>query len=352
MTSEKDVTSEDELAEGDDVTCARMSLTVPEGCGIVSLVSSESEINPLQTEVLDALGLPENWQPLPSDVVTRVEQHLLSAVHDLSEQFTPEDPLRVNKHSLSTIHGCESHFMAVRAAPFAWNVNTVRGTIVHKAIELLLNWRDPVFPGDVVDAAITSVADNPRESASEFLSDLSAHEMAELRGAVVGAVANFIECFPPIKTAWRPLVEYSARYELFNRSIVLTSRMDLVLGAVGRKVIIDLKTGRITPTHRDDLRFYALVETLRSRQPPRQLGTYSLDAARLDHEEVTEGLLVAAVRRTADGIRAMTEVITATRAPNLRPGNQCFWCPLNDSCDEGQKYLRQRAGEDIDNTNF
>ena len=53
---------------------------------------------------------------------------------------------------------------------------------------------------------------------------------------------------------------------------------------------IDLKTGRITPTHRDDLRFYALIETLRSRQAPRRLASYSLDAARLDDEDVTEGV--------------------------------------------------------------
>jgi hypothetical protein len=329
------------------VGVARMSITLSEGCGKVESVTDQ-ELNPLQNEVLEALGLPENWQPLPPDVVSTVEHHLESSLSDLRTMFHADDPLRVNKHYLATVHGCEAHHMAVRAAPFAWNINTVRGTIVHKAIELLLNWREPVLPADVVDAAITSVADNPRESASDFLSHLSAHEMAELRGVAVGAVANFIECFPPIKTAWRPLVEYSARYELFDRSIILTARMDLVLGAIGRKVIIDLKTGRVTPTHRDDLRFYALVETLRSRQPPRRLGTYSLDAARLDHEEVTEGLLIAAVRRTSDGIRAMAELVTASREPHIRPGTQCMWCPLNEMCEEGMRYLRHRSGEDED----
>jgi hypothetical protein len=330
-----------------DVAVARMSHTVSEGCGKVTPVT-QGELNPLQTDVLDALGLPEGWQPLPADVVDNVERHLLSALSDLAEMFEPENPLRVNKHYLSTVHGCQTHHMAIRAEPFAWNINTVRGTIVHKAIELLLNWRTAVAPGDVVDAAITSVADNPRESASDFLSQLSAHEMAELRGVVVGAVSNFVECFPPIKTTWRPLVEYSARYEMFDRTIILTSRMDLVLGAVGRKVIIDLKTGRITPTHRDDLRFYALVETLRSRQPPRQLGTYSLDAARLDHEEVTEALLMASVRRTADGIRTMAELVKGVREPSRRAGTQCYWCPLNDSCEEGLRFLRQQDGESTD----
>jgi hypothetical protein len=331
-----------------DIAVARMSHTVSEGCGKVNHVT-QLDLNPLQLEVLDALGLPDGWQPLPEEVVHTVERHLLSAVSDLADVFNPDNPLRVNKHYLSTVHGCETNHMAIRAEPFAWNVNTVRGTIVHKAIELLVNWRTAVVPADVVDAAITSVAENPRESASDFLSQLSAHEMAELRGVVVGAVANFVECFPPIKATWRPLVEYSARYEMFQRSIILTSRMDLVLGAVGRKVIIDLKTGRITPTHRDDLRFYALVETLRSRQPPRQLGTYSLDAARLDHEEVTESLLMASVRRTADGIRTMAELVTGSRQPTTRAGTQCYWCPLNESCTDGQRFLQQRDGDSTDN---
>jgi hypothetical protein len=213
---------------------------------------------------------------------------------------------------------------------------------------LLLNWRGPIIPSEIVDAAITSVAENPRESASDFIISLPAHELAELRGAVVGAVSNFLECFPPVKPQWRPMVEYSASYSLFDKSVVFTSRMDLVLGGPGRKVIIDLKTGRLTPTHRDDLRFYALIETLRSRQAPRSLGSYSLDSARLDSEDVTEGLLQSAVRRTAQGTLLIADLALKTREPEVRPGFQCRWCPANDTCAQGIQYLRQLSGDDED----
>jgi hypothetical protein len=192
------------------------------------------------------------------------------------------------------------------------------------------------------------VAENPRESASDFIISLPAHELAELRGAVVGAVSNFLECFPPIRPQWRPLVEYSASYSLFGGAVLFTSRMDLVLGHPGRKVIIDLKTGRLTPTHRDDLRFYALIETLRSRQPPRSLGSYSLDSARLDEEDVTEGLLQSAVRRTANGTLLIADLVLKTRQPEVRPGFQCRWCPENETCEVGMKYLRQLSGEEDD----
>ena len=308
----------------------------------------ENELNPLQQAVIDALGIPTGWQPLPPEVIASIEDQLLTALAPVADKFSADAPLRVNKHHLATVHGCEKYHVLQREAPFAWNINTVRGTIAHKGIELMLNWRGPIVPAEIVDAAITSVAENPRESASGFLISLSAHEMAELRGAVLGAVTNFLECFPPIKAQWRPMVEYSASYAMFDNSIVLTSRMDLVLGGPGKKVIIDLKTGRLTPTHRDDLRFYALVETLRSRQTPRQLGSYSLDSARLESEDVTEGLLQSAVRRSAQGILLIADLVLKTREPDLRPGYQCRWCPIADTCDVGARFLRQLSGEDED----
>jgi hypothetical protein len=309
----------------------------------------DDELNPLQQAVINALGVPHDWEPLPSHIVEAIEEQLLDELTPIKGLFTSENPLRINKHHIATVHGCEKYHVLNRQSQFAWNINTVRGTIAHKGIELLLNWRGTVVPSEIVDAAITSVADNPRESASDFIVSLPAHDLAELRGAVLGAVTNFLECFPPIRPQWRPMVEYSASYSLFDGSVIFTSRMDLVLGGPGRKVLIDLKTGRITPTHRDDLRFYALVETMRSRQAPRSLGSYSLDSARLDSEDVSEGLLQSAVRRTARGTLLIADLVLKTREPELRPGFQCRWCPINEDCKEGAQYLRQVAGEDDDN---
>ena len=306
----------------------------------------EAELNPLQQHVLDALGVPSGWAPMDSSVVADVEQQLEAALEPIRGLFTADKPLRVNKHQITTVHGCEKHHMLQRESPFAWNINTVRGTMAHKAIELLINWKGQVIPGEIVDAAITSVAENPRESASGFIISLSAHEMAELRGAIVTAVTNFIECFPPIKPAWRPVVEYPASYSLFDKSVILTSRMDLVMGGPGRKVIIDLKTGSLSRTHVDDLRFYALVETLRSRQPPRMLGSYSLESARLDEEDVTEGVLQSAVRRTANGVLLIADLVLKTRQPDVRGGFQCRWCPELESCETGQKFLRQLESDE------
>lgn len=305
----------------------------------------EADLNPLQHEVLETLALPPAWQPLSPGVVAAAGEALEGALGVYAGWFDTASPLVVSKHHLATVHGCEAHHMAERSAPFAWNVNTVRGTVVHKAIELLLNWPGDPVPAHVADRAMERIVADPRASASDFLASLTDSERSELRGSVVSAVTNFVECFPPLRPQWRPVVEHSVRYQVESAEIVLTARVDLAIGLPGRKVIIDVKTGRLTPTHREDLRFYALVESLRSRQSPRALASYSLESARLDAEEVSEATLQAAVRRTVAGIGAIAELVTEKRPPTKRPGVQCRWCPLLESCEEGTEHL-ERTDED------
>ena len=303
------------------------------------------ELNPLQSQVIDILGLPADWEPLPADTIAAVETDLSAALAPVADTFTPDSALRVTKHMLATVHGCERHFLEQRRAPFAWNLNTVRGTIAHRAIELLLHWRGPLDPSILADAALDKVANDDRESAHDFIVSLPPQDEAELRAAIVRYVTAFLECFPPLKSSWRPVVEYPVTYGLFGGAIVLSARMDLVLGAPGRKVILDIKTGRIMAVHRDDLRFYALVESLRSRQAPRQVATYSLESAVVDPEQVTDGMLRAALRRTTDGVLRIADLVTGTRPPEVRPGVQCRWCPVNDSCEQGVAFLRQLSGD-------
>ncbi len=312
----------------------------------VDATTSSTELNPIQRDVFGALRVPDGWAPLPDDFVGQLEAELIDGLAALDTVFTRDEPLRVTKRAMSTIHGCETHHVEEKKSAFAWSLPTVRGTVAHKAIELLLNWRGEPVPTHLAEAAVESLINNPRESAGVFLTQLPDRDLAELRAMVVDTVTTYLESFPPLKPQWRPVVEHSARYTLFDESIVFSSRADLVIGTAGRKVLIDLKTGQLTSTHRDDLRFYALVETLRSRQAPRSLASFSLDAARIDVEEVSEGLLRAALRRTIDGVRIMADLVTERREPTRRAGFQCRWCPVNESCDEGQRFLTRATGDD------
>ena len=309
-------------------------------------MASTEALNPMQQAVVDALGKPQGWEPLPESIVVGVSERLSESLADVAERFTPDKPLWISKGKLTAIHGCETNFVASLDA-FEWTLRNVKGTVLHKAIELGINWRGEPTPGDVVDEALAQLADDER-SAGEFIERLSPAERAQLRSMAIDAYSKFDECFPPLKNAWRPVLESSARVELFDGRINLSTRADLTLGAVGSKVIVDMKSGRIYPNHREELRFYALVESLRAGVAPRMLATYSLETARAETEDVTEGVLHAALRKTIDGIRQIAEVQLKDREPNLRPCTACYWCPLADTCDEGSAFIARRNDPDAD----
>ena len=301
---------------------------------------SNQELNPMQQQVVDVLGKPAGWVPLPITVVTAVREQLETSLAPLAAKLSPDQPLYVSKSSLNTVHGCEAHFMASLDS-FEWTISNVRGTVMHKAVELAINWRGHVEPADLVEEALARLEHEQSRGASEFIAQLSSGERAQLRSYAVDLYTKFEESFPPLKASWRPVTESSARVELLGGLIIFSTRVDLTLGGPGSKVIIDLKSGRIYSNHREDLRFYALVESLRSGQPPRRLATYSLESARADVEEVSEGVLQSAVRRVIDGANAIYELTRESREPKLNPGAQCRWCPLKDGCETGKQFLER-----------
>jgi len=309
------------------------------------MAETEREPTPVQRTVLDSLAREPEFIPVPASLIEEVRTQLHDLVADVAGQLEPDNPMWVSKNKVTTVHGCEGHYLA-NLGSFEWTVANVRGTVVHKAIELATNWRGEFTPSEVVDEALERVAADERISAATFVDSLSPSDRAELRSSAIDLYTKFEECFPPLKPVWRPVLESSARYEMFDRRIVLSTKTDLTLGAAGHKVIIDVKTGSLHPHHREELRFYALVESLRTGLAPRKLATLSLLTARIDVEDVTEGVLQAAVRKTADAVRKMFELERQGREPRLVPSSTCHWCPLNESCAVGREYLARSADAD------
>jgi len=307
---------------------------------------TENDLAPVQQTVLKALAKEPGFVPLPTKLIEDIRHQMHSLVSDIAEQLEPDQALWVSKNKVTTVHGCEGHYLA-NLGNFEWTVANVRGTVVHKAIELATNWKGDFTPSDVVDEALDRVAADERISAAQFVDSLSDSDRAELRSSAIDLYTKFEECFPPLKAAWRPVLESGARYEMFDKRIIMSTKTDLTLGAAGNKVIIDVKTGSLHPHHREELRFYALVEALRTGLAPRKLATLSLLTARIDVEDVTEGVLQAATRKTADAVRKMYELERERREPKLVPSSTCRWCPLADSCAAGQEYL-ERGDENDD----
>lgn len=250
--------------------------------------------------------------------------------------------LFINKTRLTSVLGCEEHHL--NGAPFEWNTRNAVGTVSHRSVELITNWRGEITPADVVDEAIARLIESGT-GVGPWLAGLGEADLADLRGPCTDAVVKFLETFPPLDRRWAPVVESSLRWPA-NGPLTLSGKVDLVIGrAVGsesRKVIIDLKTGGVYPNHLDDLRFYALLETLRTGVPPRKVAGFYLDAGRAVPEDVTIEMLRSAMHRTLEGVGRAVELLEG-RPPVRRPQSSCRWCPLRDDCEEGREYLDDLA---------
>lgn len=306
--------------------------------------------NPAQQEVVSLLGAPKGQRPsfdagLRDDLRDLLEERLEPLVTTISSDRFDDDILYLSKYMLAQALGCERKFMAELAEPFQWSIPTARGTVAHKAIELSVHWRGEASPLELVDEALARLQ-NADKSIADYLQRGDETERAELRAEVGSTITQFLECFPALQAKWRPTTDSPIRAELHDGLIVLSGKPDLTLGqpegTVAGKVIIDFKTGKFSPSHREDLRFYALLEALRIL-PPRLLATYYLDQGRSHPEEVTRDLLLAAAERVIDGAHRYVEVTTGARPPGVTPGPACRWCPVQLDCDEGSEYLESAA---------
>ena len=296
-------------------------------------------LTPAQERTLSLLR--RSGEPLVFDagLVAELKDEVIEAFAHFADRLG-DHTIFVTKHTLSSVHDCEAHHLA--PDDFEWTPARAKGQVAHRAIQLLLNWRGEPVPADLVDEAIARLANDER-NLSDWLQRLGPGDEADLRGMAVDRVTKFVETFPPLDRRSNPLTEAAAQWPI-DGAILLRARVDLSMGRPegreSRKLIIDLKTGRAHARHREDLRFYALVETLVRDVPPRKLATFYLDAAHPVTEDVTEAVLRAALRRTLDGIHAMVELEVEGRPPGRRPGFSCHWCPLRTSCDEGLAFLR------------
>jgi hypothetical protein len=316
---------------------------------------TDDVLTPAQQAVLDELRGRDRERPsfgprLGAELRARLEAAVEDAVATLP------DRLFLNKTRLGRVHQCEAQYVAEEEADdFAWSVRTVRGAVAHKAIELSVHVNGHTTPLDLVDLALERLGDplDDRNGMAAYLALATAGERAELRGEANDLVSSFLELWPALRKTWWPRTESSLRAEVCGGRVLLTGKVDLTLGRprgleAGR-LVVDLKSGGHHATHLDDLRFYALLETLRCGVPPFRIAGYSLEAGTFQAEDVTEGVLEAALRRTADGIRKAIEVRTGARPATVTPGPPCGWCCARATCEGPARWqaLREDAGLEL-----
>ena len=248
-----------------------------------------------------------------------------------------ERPLRTSKNGLANVHTCEAYYRAEKDS-FAWAPRTAVGTVAHRALRLSIALGGAQAPLDLVDMAIGAFTDEDEvDGLGAWLRAAPLPALAELRAEANERVVLFQECFPPLRREWRPRTDTAIVVSLCGDLVSLRGRPDLAFGqARGREagvVIVDLKTGGSYGSHFDDLRFYALLQTLKTGVPPYRVATYYLDSATFHAEDVTPAILEIAARRTVDGIRKIARLVDPASTPALSPGRACRWCRLRHECD-------------------
>ena len=313
-----------------------------------------SALTPAQLDVVDdLLALGQARPTFHEGLAVQLLDLLEDGLGPVFQLLGPVE-LVVNKTALNQVHACEAHHLAESDVPFEWSVASCRGTVAHRALELAVFrpgvGRREATPLELVDEAMNRLIQTGEDwSPRDFLRGADPAELAEVRGGACDVVTKFQECFPPLAASWRPRLESTCRVELGGSAITLRSKVDLALGRPSgyeaRVLIVDVKTGRPYPTHLDDLRFYALLETLRSRVPPFRVASYYLEAARWQAEDVTEDVLVVAAHRVVDGVTTLADLRLGLRQPTTTPGPACTYCRRRTDCPGAQEWtsLREEA---------
>src|SRR3954466_6228563 len=275
----------------------------------------------------------------PSDLPQRLRDRIEEAARGLELG----DPLWLGKERLNDLDRCEGTFcakLAGGAPPFAHSRATAVGVVQHRAIEVVVGAREALEPHDAASIAATRTADR-EDRFAEYWRDLGAVEQDALLREVPRRTALFGGSFPPLRDLRRelaPMVELPMKAELLGGSLVVSGKVDLVVGRPDRmqpmraqRLLIDLKTGGAYPEHAEDNRAYALLHTLRFGVPPYRVASSFLEGGTWQVEDVHEELLFHAADRVISAAGGGGAAGGAGE-PALTPGRWCAWCPRFDLC--------------------
>ncbi len=316
----------------------RMGSIIVGGCDNAAY-DGDLDLTPTQQRTLDLLRRAPEPVLFDRDEIRELIEAATLAARDLDER-AGEARLVVTKTDVSGMLGCEAQHLA--RDPFEWSVAMASGTVTHRAIQLAIHWTGDPVAAALVDEAIVRIGDEDK-SLSSWLNACSGADLADLRGACQQQVVRYLESFPPIPASAAPVVEARNTWRL-NAAIQFKGRVDLMLGrprgTESTRLLIDFKSGKAALSHGQDLRHYALLETLIRAVPPRAVASYYLSAGEAVVEPVTIDMLHSALERALAAADALVATKVEGRPAVRRPGFSCRWCSISEDCPVGQAWLR------------
>ncbi|MSO37389.1 MAG: hypothetical protein EXQ69_03970 [Acidimicrobiia bacterium] len=312
----------------------------------------EEALTAKQIEVRDRVLDPGGERPifdpgLAEELRGELETHLAP----IAASLEPKDQLFVNKQKLKDAQTCEGLLYSRIHDLFVINSAIARGTLAHRSVQRLIGSDYQLTPLDAVHGLFGDLVEDPGgDSTGEFVQAMGVGARAELCSEVADMVIKFAMDWPRLKRAWNPRVESRIAASFGGGVIRMSGKVDLAIGnerhGAAGVFIADLKTGFERHDNLYDVRFYALLETLRSSVPPFRIAVYYLDSGQCDWLDVTEDLLRSEVRRVLDGIEVFHRVRNQRKDQLVRnPNGLCPYCSLIDDCEPGQASVALRETE-------
>jgi len=260
--------------------------------------------------LLERLRVTGRLRPAADPAFTADLKGLLeSGLQDLAELGGPEDGGRlvVTKDRLTGVLACPGHRTVDRFGERSFTIPMACGALVDALFRQIVTVGSV---GDPLADALDGLGTDERQSGLvAWIGGLAPSDLAELRAEVDRQVQGLVSRWPVLDPHWLPRTQEAMRAGLAGGRIELSARVDLAIGRPaedeGSVAIVEVKSGARRPAHREDLRFYALVEALRSPAPPFAVATYYSRTGEVDVESVTHDLLVEAARRCLVGTREL-----------------------------------------------
>jgi len=145
-----------------------------------------------------------------------------------------------------------------------------------------------------------------RSDVVEHVETLTGEDLSRFRDEVETQSAILLSRWPKLSASWLPRTQERIAVPLAGGNVVLVGVVDLIVGAPssGRAsvALIEVKSGSARLGDREDLWFYALLETLRSGAPPSRVATFYTRTGQVDAEDVDDARLIASVQRVLSAV--------------------------------------------------
>jgi PD-(D/E)XK nuclease superfamily len=246
--------------------------------------------------------------------------------------WTADEPLRLAKGTVGWLLRCPRRALAAPEGGMTDDV--VAGIVIDAAAKLatLVPQRAPT-----VEAALAYLEATGDATVADHLADGGGP--GALPPDVAARIDQLAGAWPAIDPGWWPRVEEPVRAVLAGGAVVVSGRLDVLLGGPPSPrpaVVVEVKAGRWHDGARADAHLYALLVALRDDRPPAAVVTVVADGT-TQVEPIRPAVLTATADRVVHAMDVAADIAAGQPAP-AHPGPHCGHCPLRPACPEGRAW--------------